>query len=153
MKTLLLLFFVSCAGSALAQSNTVVQEVHGSVVVTKDPRLDILSAKQAEINKKATLIARSSNYPGYRIQVINTNNRNEANTVKAEMLRRFPDQKVYLLYQAPNFRVRLGNFVTQKEGATIQKMIAKLYPQRGIYFVSDRIEIPLPEEDEEFITD
>ena len=141
----------TCAG--YAQADAVVKESHGSVVVTKDPRLDVLSAKQAEINKKAVLIARSSNYPGYRIQVINTNNRDEANKVKAEMLRRFPDQKVYLLYQAPNFRVRLGNFITQKEGATIQKMIAKLYPQRGIYFVADRIEIPLPEDDEELTTD
>ena len=148
MKTSIFLILVCYSYVGFAQS-TMVKEQHGSVVVNKDPRLDVLSAKQAEINKKAVLIARSSNYPGYRIQVINTNNRDEANTVKAEMLRRFPDQKVYLLYQAPNFRVRIGNFISQKEGATLQKMIAKLYPQRGIYFVSDRIEIPLPEEGEE----
>lgn len=122
-------------------------------MVSKDPRLDVLSAKQVEINKKAVLVARSNNYPGYRIQVINTNNRDEANKVKTEMLRRFPDQKVYLLYQAPNFRVRIGNFVSQKEGASLRKMIAALYPNRGIYFVADRVEIPLPEDYEELTTD
>jgi hypothetical protein len=152
MKALIFFVLILCTCAGFAQS-IMVKEPHGSVVISKDPRLDILSAKQAEINKKAVLIARSSNYPGYRLQVINTNNRDEANTVKAEMLRRFPDQKVYLLYQAPNFRVRIGNFITQREGATLQKMIAKLYPQRGIYFVADRIEIPLPEDDEELTAD
>lgn len=147
MKALLLLFLLACTYCVNAQAD-VVKEPHGSIIVTKDPRIDILSAKQAEINKKAVMLERSTNTPGYRIQVINTNNRDEANTVKAEMLRRFPDQKVYLLYQAPNFRVRIGNFLTQKEGSSLQKMIAKLYPQRGIYFVADRIEVPISPDDE-----
>lgn len=147
MKALLLLLLLAYTYIVNAQAD-VVKESHGSIIVTKDPRIDILSAKQAEINKKAAMLERSTNTPGYRIQVINTNNRDEANTVKAEMLRRFPDQKVYLLYQAPNFRVRIGNFLTQKEGATLRKMIAVQYPQRGIYFVVDKIEVPIPPDDE-----
>jgi hypothetical protein len=81
--------------------------------------------------------------------VVNTQNRDEANIVKTEMLRRFPDQKVYFLYQAPNFKVRIGNFFTQKEGSALRKMIAALYPDRGIFFVADRIEYIEPEEEEE----
>lgn len=148
MKSVLFLSVLFVFGAATAQTTVTVKEAHGSIVVTKDPRIDVLSAKQTEINKKAYLLERSSNYPGYRIQVINTNKRDEANAVKAEMLRRFPDQKVYLLYQAPFFRVRIGNFTSQKEGATLRKMIASLYPQRGIYFVADRVEIPIPEDEE-----
>lgn len=149
MHKLLFLIFVCSACSVSAQPNGFAKEYYGSVIVNKDPRLDILSSRQAEINKRAVKIARSGNYPGYRIQVINTPSRDEANTVKTEMLRRFPDQKVYLLYQAPTFRVRVGNFITQKEGATLRKMIASLYPDRGIYFVSDRIDYTPPEEEED----
>jgi hypothetical protein len=149
MQKLLLIIFVCVAYSATGQSNGLAKEYHGSVIVNKDPRLDVLSSKQAEINKKAELRAKNGNYPGYRIQVINTPSRDEANAVKTEMLRRFPDQKVYLLYQAPTFRVRVGNFFTQKEGATLRKMISTLYPGRGIYFVADRIEYMPPEEEEE----
>ena len=64
------------------------------------------------------------------------------------MLRRFPDQKAYLLYQAPYFKVRVGNFFTTKEGASLRKMIASLYPNRGIFFVRDTIEYTPTEEEE-----
>src|SRR5215212_7486540 len=84
-----------------------------TVIVNKDPRLDILAAKQGEINKRTARLISNGQVRGYRIQVINTANRDEANQVKAEMLRRFPDEKAYLLYQAPNFRVRVGNFRKQ----------------------------------------
>jgi hypothetical protein len=149
MPKLLFIILLFVTFNVVAQSNGLAKNYHGSIIVNKDPRLDVLSSKQIEINKKATRLSKSGYYPGYRIQVINTPSRDEANAVKTEMLRRFPDQKVYLLYQAPTFRVRVGNFFTQKEGATLRKMIASLYPGKGIYFVSDRIEYIVPEEDED----
>jgi hypothetical protein len=65
------------------------------------------------------------------------------------MLKRFPDQKAYLQYQAPNFRVRVGNFLTQRDANTLRKMISLLYPNRGIYVIPDMIEYrpPIDEED------
>jgi len=150
MNKLLLFFIISLCSTVYGQTTGLVKENYGSVTVNKDPRLDLLSAKQAEINKRAVILNKSGYYPGFRIQVINTQNRDEANTVKAEMLRRFPDQKAYLLYKAPNYQVRVGNFFTQKEGSALRKMISKLYPGRGIYFVSDRIEY-VPDEEEEVV--
>jgi hypothetical protein len=131
-----------CQGS-YAYTDTV-----GSVVVKKDMRMDILAGKQAEINKRASRMSSSGYYRGYRIQVYNAQNRDEANAVKAELLRRFPDQSAYLLYQAPNFRVRIGNFLTQKEATDLRKMVAALYPNRGIYIVPDLIEYTPPEDEE-----
>ena len=119
-----------------------------TVVVHRDPRFDELSAKQAEINKRA-YITGPHRVSGFRIQAANTQNRDEANAVKAELLRRFPDQKSYLLYQAPNFRVRIGNFLTQKDAFQLRKMISALYPQRGIYIVPDIVEYTPQEDDEQ----
>ena len=146
MRLLFILSFVICSSFSIAQTGT--EFSRGVVIVNQDPRFAELSEKQAEINKRASKYAGSGVRRGYRIQVVNTQNRDEANAVKAEMLRRFPDQKAYMMYQAPNFRVRIGNFLTQSEASTLRKMIAAIYPQRGIYVISDMIEYR-PQIDEE----
>lgn len=122
-----------------SQTTAYSKDTFSSVIVRKDPRFDEMAAKQAEINKRSFLSGpRRAN--GFRVQAANTQNREEANAVKAELLRRFPEEKSYLLYQAPNFRVRIGNFLTQKDAFQLRKMISALYPQKGIYIVPDIIE-------------
>jgi hypothetical protein len=148
MKYIACLFVLFFSFQSFGQPPVTVTFSSGNIVVNKDPRFDVLAEKQAEINKRASKYAGSGIRSGYRIQVINTQNRDEANAVRAEMLRRFPDQKAYMQYQAPNFRVRIGNFLTQKEARTIRSMIASLYPDRGIYIVPDRVEYR-PQIDEE----
>jgi hypothetical protein len=145
MRFIISIFILLGSFSAIAQYDSSVAGVR----VKKDPRLDVLSAKQAEINKRSKVLAGNGFKRGWRIQVANTQNRDEANSVKSEMLRRFPDQKAYMLYQAPNFRVRVGNFSTQREAETLKKMISLLYPNRGIYLVSDLIEYKILAEDDD----
>ena len=145
MKIIIALLF-SLTTLAAASQQMMITDSIGSIAVRKDIRLDVLAAKQAEINKKAVLM-NITHASGYRIQIINTQSRDEANTIKAEMLRRFPEQKTYLLYKSPNFKVRVGNFLTQREAEPIRKMIAALYPNRSIYLIADRVEFrPIDEE-------
>jgi hypothetical protein len=110
------------------------------ITINKDPRLDLLSAKQKEINLKTSMLTSSGQVKGYRIQVINSNRRDEADRFKAELLLRFPEEKTYLTYQAPNFRVRIGNFIELQDAQKFRKRVAKLYPGKGIYVVSDIID-------------
>lgn len=149
MKQLLsiICLFIICPSIADAQVYS--GDSVSTVIVHKDPRFDELAAMQAEINKKAYM-STSHFVRGFRIQAANTQNRDEANAVKAELLRRFPDQKSYLLYQSPNFRVRIGNFLTQKDALQLRKMISALYPGKGIYIVPDIVEhIPSPNDEDE----
>ena len=148
MKCLLfaISFFIICPAVIHAQQFS--KDSVSTVIVHKDPRFDELAAMQAEINKKSYL-STPQYIRGFRIQAANTQNRDEANAIKAELLRRFPDQKSYLLYQAPNFRVRIGNFLTQKDASQLRKMISALYPDKGIYIVPDIVE-HTPSEGEEF---
>ena len=146
MKTALLISLLISA-PLLMHAQSFSSDSIETVIVHKDPRFDQLAVMQTEINKKSYM-NRSHYVRGFRIQVVNTQNRDEANAVKAELLRRFPDQKSYLLYKAPSFRVRIGNFITQKDAFHLRKMIAALYPGKGIYIVADIIEhIPSPDED------
>ena len=66
-----------------------------SIIVKKDARLDLLTAKQAQINKRSAMMTSNGQYKGYRIQVISTNSRDQALSIKTELLSRFPDQKTY----------------------------------------------------------
>lgn len=147
MKTTLFILSILISTPLIMHAQSFNGDSVATVVVHKDPRFSQLAAMQAEINKKSYM-TRSHYVRGFRIQVVNTQNRDEANAVKAELLRRFPDQKSYLLYKAPSFRVRIGNFITQKDAFQLRKMIAALYPGKGIYIVADIIEhIPSPDEE------
>ncbi len=148
MRSVLFLGLMFYSLGAISQKEVTRDTVQTMVIVNKDPRLDVLAAKQAEINKRAARLTSSGRVKGYRIQVINTSNRDEANQVKAEMLRRFPEEKSYMLYQAPNFRVRLGNFLKQKDADMLKKLISNLYPQRFIYVVPDVIEYTFKEDED-----
>ena len=119
-----------------------------NIVVHKDERIDVLTAKQTEVNKRSAYLTSNGQYKGFRIQVANTQKRDEANKTKADLLRFFPEEKTYLLYQAPNFRVRIGNFLDRKEADKLKARISKMFPGRGIYIVADVIEYT-PKEDEE----
>lgn len=150
LKIFFTFLVLSCSFLVSAQSGYQYTDSLGTVIVQKDFRMDVLANKQAEINRRASRMSSSGQYRGYRIQVYNSNDRNEANAVKAELLRRFPEHKSYLLYQSPNFRVRTGNFLTQKEAMELRKIISSLYPKRGIYIVPDLIEYTPPEDEEMF---
>ena len=112
-----------------------------SVTILKDPRIDQLVRKQIEINEETTRDSRRY-VPGWRIQVINSPDRGKVFAAKATMLQEFPDWKPYLLYQSPNYKLRVGNFKTQEEAEDAVKQISRLFPS-GIYVIPDVIELKL----------
>ena len=91
-----------------------------SPYVTRDPRLDKLVDKQAELNKEA-LKARTILEPGFRILIISTNKRDLALEAKSKLMKLYPDQKTYLYYQSPNFKLQFGNFKTYKDAELLRK--------------------------------
>lgn len=111
----------------------------GALVVHKDPRLDLLIKKQAEINEYTTREARS-NVQGFRIQVINTTDRGAAIQAKTKVYRLYPELKAYLLYQAPYFRLRVGNFTNRKDAETYQNKLSKEFKQ-NLFIVNDVVEV------------
>ena len=108
-KLLLAATFCWLAVSVMAQTDST-----SSIVIHKDPRLDLLIKKQGQINEVTTRDARR-NIAGYRLQVINTSDRNAAISAKTKIYQLYPELKAYLLYQAPYFRLRVGNFKDKDE--------------------------------------
>jgi hypothetical protein len=118
-----------------------------SIVVKKDPRLDVLTSKQAAINKRNSMMTSNGQYKGFRIQVISTRDRARAFQLKAELLSKYPEEKTYTLFQSPFFRVRIGNFLKKEDADEFRKLLSKTYPD-GVYVVPDIIEYTPTEEDE-----
>ena len=117
-----------------------------SIIITKDARLDILTQKQQLMNRRLAMQAGNGLYKGYRIQVTSTSSRDEAFRFKAELMNRFPEYKTYTIYQSPNFKVRIGNFIKKEEAEKFKAQLNKMYPQ-GVYIVEDNIEYSPKEED------
>ena len=133
MKNILLITMIALSLKVSAQSDST------SVTVHKDPRIDMLVKKQMQINEETTRDARRS-VPGYRIQVVNTNDRNQALAAKTKVYQLYPELKVYLLYQAPYFRLRVGNFKTKPEAEPYLKTMTKQF-QGNVTIVRDTIEV------------
>jgi len=119
-----------------------------TVIVVKDVRLDMLSSKQALINKRSAMMTSGGHYKGFRIQVLSSSNRDNAQKIKTDLMNKFPDHKSYILFQSPNFKVRIGNFLNREEAEKLRKQLNKFFPQ-GVYVVEDTIEY-YPKADELF---
>src|SRR6266700_4464748 len=134
MKKALLGIIMVCIGLDLsAQTDT------NAIVVHKDPRLDLLVKKQVEFNEITTRDARRY-VQGYRILVINTNDRNKALSAKTKIYKEFPELKAYLSYQAPFFKLKVGNYKERKEADDFLTEIQRIFPS-GVYVVRDVIEV------------
>lgn len=134
MRKAYILFFVM-----LFCSRVWAQADSGALVVHKDPRIDLLIRKQAEINEFTTREARS-NAQGFRIQVINTTDRGAAIQAKTKVYQLYPELKAYLLYQAPYFRLRVGNFINRKDAENYQRKLSKEFKQ-NLFIVNDVVEV------------
>jgi SPOR domain len=115
------------------------------VTIHKDPRLDLLISKQVELNKE---VYKENNRTGagFRVLVINTNDRNRAMDVKSKMMSEFPEHKTYLVYQSPYFKIQIGNFRDRKEAETLRNKIIRIYPT-GVIVVPATVEFKPEKED------
>lgn len=133
------------SAASMAQSDTTTTK--DSIVVHKDERLDILSLKQAAINKRTAMMTANGMYKGFRIQVVSTNNRDEAMTLKTDLLNKYPQEKCYFIYQSPYFKVRIGNFIKREDAEKFRTELNKLL-KRPVFVVEDAIEYTPPADED-----
>ena len=113
--------------------------IRDSIKVNKDPRLDVLTQKQTVLNKMSQSQLSTGLYKGYRLQLLSSNDRNQAFKLKYALMNTFPEHKAYVIYQAPYFKVRIGNFIKRDEAEKARKIVSKKFSS-GVYLVEDAIE-------------
>ena len=80
------------------------------------------------------------NMQGFRILVINSNDRNKVFSAKAKIYQLYPELKTYLLYQPPFYKLKVGNFKTKEEAEDYRKDLIRQFPT-GLYVIRDIIEV------------
>ena len=137
MKKLIFSVLYLSGLQALAQPDTI---NIASVTVHKDFRLDILARKEADIN--AVTIKNAARVGmGYRLQVLSTNDRELAMKTRTQLLQKYPDEKVYMLYQAPYIKLEFGNFINKQDAEKYKNQISRMMNGASVYVVPKRIEV------------
>jgi hypothetical protein len=147
MKITLVIVALFVSFHSIAQDTTKVALDSNGVVVHKDPRLDLLVKKQAQINEESTREARRTD-KGYRLMIISTNNRDEAIAAKTKIYTYFPELKAYLWHQSPYYKLKAGNFKDRKEAEAYQKRMNVYFP-KGVFIMKDIIEVKPGSRDDE----
>ncbi len=131
----LLVFF-----SINSYSQTIDSVPQNRVIVHSDYRLEILARKESEINT-AILKTLARTAKGYRLMVLNTNDRDYALKVRSELLQKFPEQKPYMWYSNPYIKIKFGNFRTKDEAEDYKDKISRMLNGASIYLLSETIEV------------
>lgn len=139
IKVLTVLLFQLAGFSSFAQTNE-------STVLVKDGRIDALVKKQGEINKVAGLKNLRGEYKGYRIMVLNSKDRELAYKTRSEILRYYPQYNVYLGYQSPYYKMKMGDFIKKEDAEKVKKDLSTLL-KLNLYVVNDMVKITPAEEE------
>lgn len=126
---LLSLFFVFNLGTNWAQSSD--KTSTGNITITTDP------ATEAIINEIKLNDMRTA---GFRVQLTSESGngaQQRANDVKNRYTSRHKEHNAYLVWDSPNFKVRVGDFKTKFEAAAYWKTIQYEFPNS--YVVEDKV--------------
>jgi hypothetical protein len=116
----------------------------GKVEVVKDPKVDSLIQGYLVDKKTGPLpnVPVGSNTAmisteGFRVQIYSGVQRQAAYDAQAKFQERFPDQRTYISYSEPYFKVHVGDFRTRLEA---EKMANDMKPWfSGLFIVSEKI--------------
>lgn len=98
---------------------------------------------QAEADKAPA--AGKNKVAGFRVQVFSDNNqrtaKNEARAKARNIAEQFPQWRTYVIYNSPYWRLKVGDFRTQREADEAVEEIKRAFPSYGkeIRVVRDRI--------------
>jgi hypothetical protein len=129
MRVIILLLLLLSAEKLAAQAKN-----EGRVEIVKSPRIDSLVKKHRTFNEQQRTMQ------GFRIQLYFGTQRNKANEIKALFQEKFPSYPAYLIYQQPNFKVRVGDFITRIEAFKLYKELESEY--ESVFIVKDQIKPP-----------
>jgi hypothetical protein len=139
-KWLIFLLMILVNGFTQAQAVMVDTLAYANVTIQKDNRMDLLGEKMLAYNIGLAKNIRSGK--GFRLMVLSTNDRNLAMQLRSKLLQQYPEHKVYMIYQNPFIKIKMGNFVEKEEAENLRKQLLNQKLILGnIYILPENIEI------------
>lgn len=113
---------------------------NGKVLLQKDSRIDILGQKMGDYNTGLAKSVRSGN--GFRLMLLTSNDRNMVMQTRSKLLQQYPEHKIYMIYQSPFIKLKMGNFVEKTDAEKLKKqLLSQKIITGNIYILSETIEI------------
>ncbi len=134
---------------AMAQGRAIYRS-QGRTEVVGDIRVNDLVKKHIEFNEQVKTIS------GYRIQIASlsgNSSRTEAFRKKDQFLEAFPDVQAYVIFNEPNFKVLVGDFITRLDAFLFLQRCKTLFPgtivKENIFPIHQDWSEVVPETDED----
>ena len=125
----------------------------GEVVVHQSAAIErMVGERMAGADVETTDSVTYLKIQGYRTQVFSGNNqrasKDEAFSKEKEIKELFPDVPTYVSYNAPFWKLRVGDFRSHEEAYHMMRQLMAAFPKYGkeMYIVREEIKIPLNEE-------
>jgi len=109
---------------------------NNEVEIIKDSRIDLLVRKQGEIIPPATV----PQIIGFRIQLFFDTEKTAVDEARSKFISMFPKVDTYIVYSAPNYFLKVGNFRTHLEAEKIKITVDKEFPTN--YIIKELINLP-----------
>jgi hypothetical protein len=127
---------------------TLIREGEGRVFIVQSPAIAALVHRRPSLITRGDLSDGYIYQSGYRVQVFSSNTPDARLTAtrRAEEIRQaFPEMETDVLYKAPFWSVRMGNFLTRDQAKDFITQLKDEFPAfaREMYIVPSKIKVPL----------
>lgn len=150
-RILLILALLTVSIAASAQLDSLIRASMDTTLVGRD----IMSLVGSKVNVSQSSAVRNAlnNYirsnsgkkiQGYRIRVYYDNTpqaRTRSESIAAYVRTQFPENGVYRTFEAPNYKVTVGDFRSKEEALKIYMTLKGIYPTA--YIIKENINYPL----------
>lgn len=132
IRICVLVFILLVAKSGFAQNEGARQKV----TVIEDPRIISLVLKHKYLNEKQKPV-------GWRVQIFfesGNNSKSRAYNKKGIFMAMYPNVGVYLMFQSPYYKVRVGDFRSRMDAEGFKQKLLGEFPDA--FVVKDEINFP-----------
>ena len=111
----------------------------GNVEVVVDPLMDEVVKTRFERKKIADAKPDTLQVQGYRVQIFFSNDRKKAYAIRDKVKNLYPEysNEVYVVYQSPNYKVRVGNFIKESDAKALERQLARSF--ENVFLVHDKV--------------
>jgi len=113
-------FTVSLSAKDTDENTDSSETIENNILFFKDPRIDVL--------EKIYTYKKSNALKNIRVHIFQATNRDAVFEIKNEFSKRFPGIPTFISYQAPNFKLRAGEFETTQEANGFLKKVKPFFP-------------------------
>ena len=91
----------------------------------KFPTINLPSFSNQEILEIDSSNVEINLFKGYRVQIVISQNEEELQNLQSKIEKSI-NEKTYIIFELPNYKLRVGNFLNRKEAENFQKTIIRL---------------------------